>query len=60
MEKYSYDLVIAANSENEADTKAQALLTLASHLSDKELARLEKVVLEEPAKLALAKKALGL
>ena len=60
MKKYSYDLVISSPTESEADIKAQALLTLAARLSAKELARLEKVVIEEPAKLALAKKALGL
>ena len=40
MNKYSYDMAIAASSEAEADTKMQALTTLASKLSAKELEKL--------------------
>jgi len=60
MKKYTYEMEIGGNSEAEADAKAKALTTLAARLSAKELERLEKVVLHEPGKLAIAKKALGL
>ena len=60
MKKYTYEMEIAGNSEAEADSKAKSLTTLGARLSAKELERLEKVVLNEPAKLAIAKKALGL
>lgn len=59
MKKYSYELEIAASNEQEADTKMQALTVLASRLSAKELEKLAHVVKNEPMKLAMAKKALG-
>jgi len=60
MKKYKYEMEIGGNTEAEADSKAKSLTTLGSRLSATELERLERVVLHEPAKLALAKKALGL
>lgn len=71
MNKYSYDLQIAANTEKEADDKAaalnqlgaklsaNALSTLAKKLSGAELEKLAWVINNEPVKTALAKKALG-
>jgi hypothetical protein len=59
MSKYSYDLEITANTEKEADTKMQALSTLASKLSASELEKLAHIVKNDPVKTALAKKALG-
>lgn len=60
MKKYKYEMEIGGNTEAEADSKAKSLTTLGSRLSATELERLERVVLHEPAKLALAKRALGL
>lgn len=59
MEKFKYDLVVTASTEQEADTKAQALMVLASKLSAKELEKLAHIVKNDPVKTALAKKALG-
>ena len=59
MKKYSYDISIEAGSETEADTKMKALITLTSKLSAKELDKLAWIVKNDPAKTALAKKALG-
>lgn len=60
MKKYSYDLVISARTEQEADTKMNALSVLAAKLTDTELEKLAYVVENEPGKTALAKRALGL
>jgi hypothetical protein len=59
MKKYQYDIAIAASSEQEADSKMQSLMVLASKLNAKELERLAYVIEHEPIKTALAKKALG-
>ena len=63
MKKYSYEIEIAApassQGEAEADSKMQSLTVLGARLTAKELKRLEQVVLHEPLKLAMAKKALG-
>lgn len=59
MEKFNYELAIAANNETEADTKMQALTVLAAKLSAKELEKLAHIVKNDPIKTALAKKALG-
>lgn len=59
MKKFNYDLVITANSEQEADTKIQALAVLASKLSAQELDKLADIVKNDPIKTALAKRALG-
>lgn len=71
MNKYSYELQIAANTEKEADEKMAALTQLASKLSVSALSTLSKklsgaeleklawVINNEPVKTALAKKALG-
>lgn len=59
MSKFSYDLEISASSENEADTKMNALTILAIKLSATELDKLAWIVKNDPIKTALAKKALG-
>ena len=59
MEKFSYDLVITASNETEAETKMKALTVLASKLTAREFEKLAHVVKHEPIKLAMAKKALG-
>ena len=58
MKKYSYDTVIEASSESEADTKMMALIVLASKLSAKELEKLAHIVKNDPVKTAMAKKVL--
>ena len=60
MKKYHYTMTIDAQVEKDADEKMQALITLASKLSAKELSGLAHVVKTDPAKTALAKKYLGL
>ena len=59
MSKFSYDLEISASSENEADTKMNALTILAIKHSAAELYKLAWIVKNDPIKTALAKKALG-
>jgi len=59
MKKFHYDISIEANSENEANAKMNALTTLASKLSEKELTKLAHVIKHDPVKTALAKKFLG-
>ncbi len=60
MTKFSYDLEISATNENEADTKMEALTTLAMKLSAKELEKLAYIVKHDPIKTAIAKQALSL
>ncbi|NCT73983.1 MAG: hypothetical protein GXC78_05590 [Chitinophagaceae bacterium] len=57
--KYQYTMTIEAKREPEADAKMQALTTLASRLSEKELSKLAHVIKHDPVKTALAKKYLG-
>lgn len=59
MSKYHYDISIEAKTENEAGAKMNALTTLASRLSEKELVKLAHVIKHDPVKTALAKKYLG-
>ncbi|MGZ4065032.1 MAG: hypothetical protein ACXVP0_18790 [Bacteroidia bacterium] len=59
MNKYSYDLVISASNENEADTKMKALTILARKLTARELDKLGNMVENDPVKTRLAKQALG-
>lgn len=60
MKKFEYDFIIQASTEQEADTKMEALKILASKLSAKELQKLAHIVEKEPKTLAMAKSALGL
>ena len=59
MSKYSYELHIAASNEQEAETKMRAVTVLASKLSAKELEKLAHIVKNDPVKMAIARKALG-
>jgi hypothetical protein len=59
MKKFNYEMTIEAQSEPEADTKMQALTTLAGKLTAKELEKLAHIVKNDPVKTAMAKKALG-
>lgn len=59
MKKYHYDISIEAKTETEADAKMNALITLGSKLSEKELTKLAHVIKHDPVKTALAKKYLG-
>ena len=59
MQKYSYEIVVEAPTEKDADTKMKALIVLASKLTAKELEKLAHIVKNDPVKTAMAKKALG-
>lgn len=59
MTKFNYDISIDASTEQDADTKMKAISVLASKLNSKELSKLADIVKNDPAKLAMAKKALG-
>jgi hypothetical protein len=59
MAKYKYEIKIESPAEEEADIKMNALSILASRLSAKELDKLAHIVKNDPVKLSLAKKALG-
>ena len=59
MAKYTYNFSIEAPTEQEAETKMRALTALASKLNTKELDKLAHIVKNDPVKLSLAKKALG-
>lgn len=59
MQKYSYEIVVEAPTEKDADTKMKALTVLASKLTAKELEKLAHIVKTDPVKTAMAKKALG-
>jgi hypothetical protein len=58
--KYTFEISIEAQSQDEAILKLQSASTLMQRLKATELAKLADVVKNEPAKTALAKKALGL
>ena len=59
MKKYEYDISIQAASEAEAESKMKSITTLAAKLSEKELEKLAWIIKNDPAKTAMAKKALG-
>lgn len=59
MSKHNYTIRIEAKTEKEAETKIQALTTLASRLTENELTKLAHVIKHDPAKTALAKRYLG-
>ena len=64
MKKYTYEISFTEKDgnegEKEAELKADGLAILGAKLTGKEIQRLKQVVLHEPMKMALAKKALGL
>jgi hypothetical protein len=59
MNQFEYDIAIQANTQNEADTKMEALMTIAARLTSNELAKMADVIKNDPFKTALAKKYLG-
>jgi hypothetical protein len=59
MKKFKYTVSIEAEEEKEAIVKMQAVVTLVSKLSAKELDKLAYIVKNDPVKLAMAKNALG-
>jgi hypothetical protein len=59
MKKYTYDFIIGAFTEDEADAKVTALKMLAIKLTAKELTKLAYIVEKDPIKTAMAKTALG-
>jgi len=60
MNKFSYDIIIEATSQEEALTKLKAASVLMQKLKPNEINRLAEVVKNDPVKTAIAKKALGL
>ncbi|MFN8436016.1 MAG: hypothetical protein U0V72_00140 [Cytophagales bacterium] len=60
MAKYSYEISIEANNEQEAIEKLKSASTLMQKLKANEIRKLADVVKNDPIKTALAKKALGL
>lgn len=60
MNKFSYDVTIEANSQEDALIKLKAASVLMQKLKPKEITRLAEVVKNDPVKTAIAKKALGL
>ncbi len=59
MKKFNYEICIEAGSEEEAQLKMMALITLASKLKEHELTKLAHIIKHDPIKTALAKKYLG-
>jgi len=59
MKSYKYQVTLEEASEQDADTKIEALSVLAKKLSVKELSKLAHIVKTDPVKTALAKKYLG-
>lgn len=60
MNKYSFDISIEANSQEEALAKLKAASVLMQKLKPNEITRLADVVKNDPIKTTIAKKALGL
>jgi hypothetical protein len=60
MEKFSFTISITASDKSEALSKMKSITTMASKLTATELEKMADVVLHQPLKMALAKKALGL
>lgn len=58
--KYTFEISIEAQTQEEASGKVQAASTLMQKLSAREIAKLAEVVKNDPVKTTLAKKALGL
>ena len=56
MSNYTYEITIAAASEQEAITKMNAVSTLINRLTAKELERMAHIIKNDPIKTALAKK----
>jgi hypothetical protein len=59
MKKYDYTISITASDEAQAERKMKALCVLAAKLVEKELVKLADIILNDPVKTQLAKRALG-
>ena len=60
MEKFTFTISIMAKDNVEANSKMKSISVMASKLKANELEKMADVVLNQPTKMALAKKALGL
>ena len=60
MNKFTFNIHITATDKTEAESKMKSLCALVSKLKANELEKLADVVLNQPAKMAIAKKAMGL
>jgi hypothetical protein len=60
MSKFTFEITIEASTPQEAEAKLKAASVLMQKLKEKELTRLADVVKNDPVKIAIAKKALGL
>ncbi len=56
---YEFEMAVEASSQEEAESKMQALAALVSGLTPEELKKLAHIIKHDPAKTALAKKYLG-
>lgn len=56
---YQYEISIEAPTELEADSKMKSLSIMAKKLNRVELEKMAHLIMNDPVKLALAKKALG-
>jgi hypothetical protein len=54
MQPFEYDIAVKANSQNEADKKMKALVTILNKLSTEELIKVSEVV-SNPLQLAIIK-----
>lgn len=59
MNKYTYEIDIAEETEHLSEVKMKALIVLASKLTANELTKLADVIKNDPIKTAMAKRALG-
>ena len=60
MNKFSFEINIEAQTQQEAEVKMLAASTLMQKLKAREIAKLADVVKNDPVKTTIAKKALGL
>lgn len=59
MNTYKYEVQVQATSKEEAQSKMKSLCDLLKKLNEKELSKLAYIVMNDPIKTALAKRALG-
>jgi hypothetical protein len=59
MNTYKYEVKVEAQTKEEAQIKMQSVCDLLKKLNEKELAKLAYIVMNDPIKTTLAKRALG-
>jgi formate dehydrogenase maturation protein FdhE len=59
MNTYKFDIQVDAISKEEAQSKMQSVCDLLKKLNEKELKKLANIVMNDPIKTAMAKRALG-